>query len=173
MRYQVGAELAKRRVEIRYDPEALDEVEVYHDGRFVQRAKPFAVSRHRRAKSPALRDAQSDTNKEEPAVNWLAHLTEKRRKKGFIEPTPRQIKEARRAEREATDKVVVSVLMDALDPAVLDEDVIALFLATYGPFDTDLARKAIASLTDAPRGRQDHHIDVYLNAIRTHHKDRA
>ncbi len=170
VRYQAGAEVAKRRIEIHYDPEALGEVEVYLDGRFVQRAKPFEVSRHRRPKAPATRDANAATQTTKPTVDWLGHLTQKRREHDFVEPTPQQLKEARLLERMQADQVVLDVLTAALDPAVFNRDAVIAFLETYGPFSHELARDAVHVLTDGSRGRSDHHIDVYLEAIRTHHK---
>ena len=51
VRYQVSAELARRRIEVRYDPEALEEVEVWLDGRRRERVRPFQVHAHRRPRA--------------------------------------------------------------------------------------------------------------------------
>ena len=44
--YQVGPELARRSIELRYDPEMLDLIEVWHKGQFFERIRPFEVHAH-------------------------------------------------------------------------------------------------------------------------------
>ena len=41
--YQTGHPLAKKRIDVRYDPENLDLVEAWFDGKLVERVKPFVV----------------------------------------------------------------------------------------------------------------------------------
>jgi hypothetical protein len=49
--YKVSASLAKHRVEVRYDPEHLHEIEIYLNASFrQQKAKPLRISPHRSPK---------------------------------------------------------------------------------------------------------------------------
>lgn len=44
--YAVDPALVARRVELRYDPEDLTRIDVYHDGRRAGVATPFVIGRH-------------------------------------------------------------------------------------------------------------------------------
>lgn len=168
-RYQVGPELARRRVELRYDPEALDEIEVWHEGRFAERIRPFEVQPHRRPRPKTDDPAPPAPNgpPEPPTANWLGHLVEQRRREAFIESSPRQLAEQAAARRAQADQAVVDLLADRLDEAVFDEDAVRGFLDRYGPFDSDRAAEVIDRLL-ADQDRGDHHVTVYLDALRTH-----
>lgn len=164
--YQVSARLAKRQVEVRYDPEHLAEVEVWHDGRMAERLQPFAVSRHRRP----LTDPEPDALP--PAIqtgDWLRHLVEQRRQKNFVEPTPQMLHEAELQRRAEADLAVLDVLATRLDPAVVDPPTVRSFLARFGPWDADRVAVLLDGLlTHQPR---DLHVQVYLEQLHTHMKD--
>ncbi|MFQ5918368.1 MAG: DDE-type integrase/transposase/recombinase, partial [Candidatus Binatia bacterium] len=61
--YKVSPTLAKRKVEIRYDPEHLDQIEIYLAGSFRQRAKALQISPQRAPKE--IRPVQQEQNSEE------------------------------------------------------------------------------------------------------------
>jgi hypothetical protein len=158
-RYQVGPDYARRRVEVRYDPEALDEVEVHCKGRFVQRVRPFEVQPHRRPPP----QPQSSAPQQEPGADWLHHLVEQRRREAFIEPSPQQLQNAARQQRRDADDAVINLLVDSLDPAVINIATMQAFLDRYGPFDPDEARGVLERFfIDTPR---DLHVEVYLDAM--------
>jgi transposase InsO family protein len=165
-RYQVGPDLARRRVEIHYDPEQLDLIEVWHKGRFVERVGPFEVHAHRRPKPAVPEPDQRPAEPAPPVADYLGHLVQKRRDEGQLEPSPRALAAAARAEREAADQAVVALLAEHLDPAVIDEPAVRAFLQRYGPFEREDCEQAIAPLLE--RGLTDQHIDVYLDAIGRH-----
>lgn len=168
VRYQTGALCAKKRIEVRYDPERTDEVDVYLDGRFVERVKPFAVSTHRRPHT--LPPASPPAPPGPPTADWLSHLVEQRRKDGFVEEAPRALSEEIARERAIADAAIVSLLEEHVHEDVFDERAITDFVARYGPFDEDKARRALESLgEEAPR---DLHITHYLDAIRRNHGDK-
>ena len=158
-RYQVGPEHARRRVEIRYDPEALDEVEVYFKGRFAERVRPLDIQPERRPRQPE--PAQEPTV---PGADWLTHLVEERRKQGFVEPTPQQIQEAATGQRQAADLAVVQLLSGSVDPAVFNETAIQSFLERYGPFEPDAVRGALEQFLES--NPKDLHVEIYLDVIR-------
>ena len=163
-RYQVGANLARRRVEVRYDPEALDEVEVWHQDRFIERARPFEVREHRRARAPELRPQEPKDESKPPAADWLGHLVEQRRQRGFVEPPPRAHVEQRQQQRVEADEAIVALLRERFDEAVIDTETIGDSLERFGPFDADRARVALDRLLEdgVP---SDIHITVALDAI--------
>ncbi len=165
-RYQVGPALAKKRIELRYDPEQLDEVEAWYKDSFVERVRPFEVKRHRRGK-PKTEDpgpASMPGAAQAPTADWLGHLTEKRRQEAFLEPAPRTLAEEHAAQRDAEDRAIVDLLGEQLDAAVFDEATVRAFLRRYGPFDHEPAAAVLQDLLKyEPRDR---HVTFYLDAIR-------
>ena len=136
-RYQVSARLAGRKVEVRYDPEELGEIEVWTDGSFVERARPLQIRAHRRPKAPAAVPAATEGGDGEPVADWLGHLVAERRERlgDDGEPSPRQFAERARAERAQADDAVLAVLRARLDPEVVDEDAVRDWLGRFGPID--------------------------------------
>jgi transposase InsO family protein len=167
-RYQVSAKLARRRIEVRYDPEALEEVEVWHDGRFVERVRPFETREHRRPRDPALTPREQQ-DQGEPVADWLGHLVEKRRQQGFVEPPPRKPAEQRARQRAEADGAIMGLLVERLDAAVIDHDAIREYLDRFGPFDLDRARGVLEQLLEDGLPN-DSHITVVLDAIRSAQK---
>ena len=161
-RYQVGPELARRKIEARFDPEALHEVEVWHRGSFAQRTRPFAVMPHRRPK-PVEEEPPAKGAK--PIADWLSHLVEQRRRQGFLEPPPRTLVEEAREKREQADLALLDLLTDRLEREVVDAAAVRDFLQRCGPFDTELAEQTIDQLFDQGE-RRDRHVLFYLEAIR-------
>ena len=158
-RYQVGPELARRRVDVYFDPEALDEVEVHHDGRFVERCTPFEVSAHRRPRPATTEPSAPSDDAPAPTANWLGHLVERRQREGFVDPAPDVD-----ADRTSADDGVVELLREHLADDVFVEKTVRDFLRRYGPFDP--ARAGAALYDVLGDGRADHHVSVYLEAIR-------
>lgn len=159
--YQVGPRLAKRAVDVRYDPQNLGLVEVWTDGKLVERVPPFVVGRHRRAQEAPTPPAGQPTIN----ANWLGHLVGKRRREHFIEPTPQMLAEAAERRRAEADAAVFDVLAERLDPNVIDAPTIRSFLTRFGPWEAD--RVAILLdrlLIDRPR---DLHAQIYLELLHT------
>lgn len=160
-RYQVGPELNRRRVEVRYDPEALDDVEVFYDGQFVERAQLFAIQPHRRPKPTAKPQTPSGDVKK-PAADWLGALVKRRRDQEFIEPTMTDAGE--------TGRQILDLLFEELDEAVVQQATVQTYLRRFGPFDPERAQTVIRRMVE--QGRRDLHIAVYLDAIREAHRGR-
>ena len=153
-RYQVGPELARRRIDVYFDPEDLSELEVHASGRFVERCAPFEVQEHRRPR-PKIEEPSAPTEDATVTADWLGHLTRRRREEAFVPPAP---------EVTDVDAGIVALLRERLDPSVFDETSVRDFLHRYGPFDAERAARALDdALAD---GRTDHHVHVYLDAIR-------
>jgi transposase InsO family protein len=160
VRFQVSAPLARRELEIHYDPEQLEQIEVWQDGAFVERLRPFEVQAHRRPKT----EPEAHNPVQKPAADWLGHLVAQRRQQSFVEPSEQQVQDAQKAVRTAQDDALVALLAERLDPAVYDEETTRRYLDRYGPFEVDAAAAALDHLI-ASRGR-DLHVRRYLDAIR-------
>ncbi len=169
VRYQVGPTLARKKVQVRFDPEALHEIEVWRAGSFAERARPLEVSPWRRPTAEQSDTKDSDESAKPPRVNWLGHVVEKHRETiGTRElQSPAADAAARRAE---ADQGIINLLADAIDPGVFDEPAVRAYLNRFGPFDPERAAATLASLMSAGEPT-DQHVSFYLNAIHDEHKD--
>jgi putative transposase len=163
--FQVGPTLARRRVEVRFDPEALFEVEVWRDGAFVERAQPLRVGTDRRPwRGDPLPHPKREPSNDEPTADWLGYLVEKRRADGEPEPSPRAFAAAARDRRRQADEAVLDLLRERLAPDAFDPDAAVDWLHRYGPLDPDGAATALDILL--AHERPDHHVTHYLDALR-------
>lgn len=166
-RYQMDSRHGRRRYEVRFDPEALEEVEVWHKDRFVQRCRPFEVQRHRRPKARTKADAPpADGPPALPIADYLGHLIQARRDERFIEPEPsaRQLIEQARARRHIADQAVIDILVEHLDAEAVDIGTAKRFLDRHGPFDPERAEAVLERLLI--QHPADQHVTFYLEAIR-------
>ena len=155
-RYQTGPDLARKRIEVRYDPERRESVEVYLDGAFRERVGPLDVQPHRR---PTPRTEEPPPKPAPPTVDWLGHLVAERGDafdRG--DDLDRYVRE-----REQADAAVVEVLRDRLAAAVFDEEAVREFLHRYGPLEPD----AVAEIVDfaVEHGGADQHMRVVLDGV--------
>ena len=167
--YQVEPALARRSIEVRYDPESLGEIEVWHDRTFKERVHPFAVGPHRRPHQHDQDEDDDDTapmdaaTPRKPAVDWLGHLV-KQRQEAFVDPSPRDLARAAEKKRTEADDAILDLLRSRLNVAVVDAPTVRDFLRRHGPFDLEAARDVLDRLlTHLPN---DHHVLVYLETIR-------
>ena len=162
VKYQVGPGLAKKRLQVRYDPEALHEVEVWRDNAFVERVRPLQVSARRREKAS---EPATDKEKRPPVVDYLGHLVEERRRQGQTEPTPKALKEKAREKREHNTQQIIALLDDRLDAGVVDSAEVRRFMERFGPFDADLAEIALDEMLQSGADK-DLPVSVYLGTMR-------
>jgi len=163
VKYQVSAGLARRRIQVRYDPERLEQVEVWYKDRFRERVKPFEVKPHRRPKPKQAEIGPTDNPT--PVADYLGHLVAKRRRERFVEPSPQQLAQQAMARRAEADQAVVDVLAEYLDPAAFHEATVREYLDRFGPFDDEQVRRVLERLM-VDGQRNDHHVTFYLNQIR-------
>ena len=161
IRYQVGPGHGRQRLQIRFDPDALHEVEVWRNGAFVERVKPFSVSAHRRPKMERAEPAP----KRKPVVDYLGHIMAEQRKSGFTEPTPKALAEKAREKRENHIQRIIALLDDRLETGVVDSGEVRRFMERYSPFDIDLAEIALDEMLESGTQR-DLPVSVYLGAMR-------
>lgn len=159
VKFQVGPDLSNRRVQVRYDPEDLHEIEVWYDEAFRERLKPFEVAPWRRPKPPTAPPPSA-----EPVVDWLAHLREQHADATHREPDPRAWRDELVAKRQANVVALVDLLAERLDPHVVDVPAIRAFAARFGPFDLEAAAAVLDRLLE--RHPADLHVQFYLEHIR-------
>jgi hypothetical protein len=159
IRFQVGAKLARRRVEVHYDPEQLDAIDIWYEGSFRERIKPFRVTEHRRPAVEAGPESSSADKPAAPVGNYLEHLVEQRRQRVKNTPTRSAIE----ARREA-DARVVALLKDRLDPGAFDEPAVRSWLDRYGPLAVERVSEILDRMLE--RGPSDLHPTVYLDAVK-------
>jgi len=160
--YQCGWELAKKKIQVHYDPEQMDSVEVFRQGRFLQRAKPLSVTAHRPAKrrpEPVLTGEQADP----PCTDWLGFLVQKRRQtlpaSCAPEPNSSQAASALPADTDA----FVALLKNRLAEEIFDEQPVRDFWARFGPLDLAQTERRLDQILQIHPAN--HHIGFYLEAL--------
>lgn len=156
-RYKVSPTLARKRVEVRYDPERLNQIEIYLDGVFRQRAKPLQIAPNRAPK--VLLPLNQDQMPEEK-TDYLGWLTGKHKKK--IEITPAAGKSP--GDNQAL-AIFLRILQEYISKEVFDEKEAAAFFQTFGPFDPDRLKHILDDLLAVEPPNL--HISFYLNHIQT------
>jgi transposase InsO family protein len=152
--YKVSSNLAKRRVEVRYDPEHLHQIEIYLDGTFRQRAKPLQVSPHRAPKEPLPLKQEP---LEEEKIDYLAWLTKEHRKRTNL----RVVK--KKTGTNDNLQGFLSILRDHIHPDVFDQNLATEFFETFGPFDLQRLENILTDLLAAHPTNL--HLSFYFNHI--------
>jgi len=179
IKYQLSPGLVqgRRRIDVRYDPEALELVEVWREGKFLERVRPFSVHPNRR---PRGKEGGQPTEAQAPAAptaDWIGHLVTERRKQ-FLAPAATAASDvpaspaAPTPEMVAADQAVFDLLAHSVDPAVFDAATVTDYLRRFGPFNPEHARCVLEQLI-ADTGRADHHVTFYLDAIRNDAQQRT
>jgi hypothetical protein len=150
--YKVSAALAKQRVEVRYDPENLETIEVYLNGTFRQKAKPLQISPHRAPKEVLALPEQEPEKK----LDYLSWLTQTHRRK---------IKISGKEEKSGTDALqgFLSLLRQRIHPDVFDPSLASEFFDAFGPFHLRRIEKILDDLLAAHPANL--HLSFYLNHI--------
>jgi hypothetical protein len=153
--YKLSPVLAKRRVEIRYDPEHLHQIEIYLEGSFRQRAKALQIAPHRAPKE--ILPIQQDLRAEEK-IDYLSWLTRRNKAK----TTLTSARENSDSKHNLAD--FLSILRDRIDPEVFDQIQAIEFFETYGPFDRKRLKIILTDLLAAHPPNL--HLSFYFNHIR-------
>jgi hypothetical protein len=162
-RYQVGRGHARRKLQVRFDPEALHEVEVWRSDKFLERARPLQVGPHRRPLVTPAPQAQVPTTSC-PKSDWPGHLVHEHRAQSAMQ-SPAHLTDRQR--RSLEDEAVIALLAKRLDPCAFDEVAARDWLARFGPLDPARAITALASIL--ARGiAPDQHVYVTLDLLRTY-----
>lgn len=153
--YKVIPSLAKQKVEVRYDPEHLDQIEIYLDGSFKQRAKSLKISPQRAPKeSPHI---HQDQNTEEK-TDYLAWLTKQHKAK--TKPTSQRKNTQNNQQRQN----FINILRDRICKDVFDLAMATEFFETFGPFVLKKLTRTLDQLLAVHPSNL--HLSFYLNHIR-------
>jgi len=152
--YKVSAALAKQRVEVRYDPEHLDTIEVYLHGKFRQKTKPLQISAHRAPKEVL---ALPQEEKQEETLDYLSWLTQTHQKKMKIIPGKEEVRDR------GPLQGFLSVLQKHIHPDVFDPSPATDFFDSFGPFDMTKIDQILHDLLAAHPANL--HLSFYLNHI--------
>ena len=155
-RYQVGPELARKRVEVRYDPEDLATIEVWHGETFQERVRPLEVHPQRRPRKDPPVDPPHDDDT--PVVDWLGHMTEQYPPPELDDPVERAL-----AEHQRLDDEVVELLRARMSSEVFDEAAVRAFLERHGPLDPAAAAEAVELVIEM--GGEDQHVVTLLGDL--------
>lgn len=152
--YQVSPTLAKQRVEVRYDPECLDQIEIYVDGSFKQRAKALQIS-PKRAPKQLLPITQNQNTEEK--IDYLAWITHKHKAKTQI-PS-----DEKKTEKNHPLQDFLSILRQHIHPEVFDQALATEFFQSFGPFEPHQLKNTLKDILAVHPPNL--HLSFYLNHI--------
>jgi putative transposase len=155
--YKVSATLVKHRVQVRYDPEHLDTIEIYLNGKFRQKAKPLQVSPHRAPREALVLPENSSSTEN---LDYLAWLTQTHKNKTKL-PSAGKSEDTRQGKNDLRD--FLALLQQHIHPDVFDSLLAARFFEAFGPFDTTRIKQILLDLLAAHPANL--HLSFYLNHI--------
>jgi transposase InsO family protein len=152
--YKVSATLTRQKVEVRYDPEHLDTIEIYLNGKFRQKAKPLQISPQR---APKDLIALPQGPQPEHELDYLLWLTQMHKQKIKISPDKKH--------ENGKDHLAgfLALLTGHIDPDVFDPALATEFYDTFGPFDLTKIEQILFDLLAAYPANL--HLSFYLNHI--------
>ena len=154
-KYKVGPGLAKKKLEVRYDPERLDQIEIYLNGTFVQRAKPLSITPHRGPKQTLAESTSTMPSVKADYLRWLIqqHQDEKSITK-------------QKSKSDSSKAQFMALLRQHIDPNVFDHKLCTQFFNTYGPFDIQKINSILTTLLAVHPNNL--HTAFYLEHIQYH-----
>ena len=157
-RYRVSPRFSGRKIEVRFNPEHLEIVEIWVNGKFQERLRPYVPQRHRPPREiPPPSDIPPATEK----TNYLGFL--KKKYGAGSEPLP-QVDEVQRTDQVVSDvDAFVALFKKRVAPEVFDEPALRDHWARYGPLDiVEVADIFENLLEECPNNM---HISFYLSHI--------
>ena len=153
-KYKVAPNLAKKKVEVRYDPERLDQIEIYLNGTFVQRAKPLAITAHRAPKQILAESTPTMSSVKADYLGWL--IQQHQDEKSITKAVPK-------SDSSKTLSQFTAMLRQHIDPKVFDHKLCTKFFNTYGPFDINKINSILTTLLTVQPNNL--HMAFYLEHI--------
>jgi transposase InsO family protein len=152
LRYQVGWELAKKKIQVHYDPEHLEQVEVFRDGKFAERAKPLTITPYRPSQKP--KDTPPSHKPQNSLTDYLGCLVQRYHQQM---PSPETDPPNNQAD------AFVAMIKDLLAEEIFDETAVLDFWDRFGPFDLRHSENILKDLLEVHPTT--YHIHFYLEAI--------
>jgi transposase InsO family protein len=156
-KYKVTPDLARKKVEVRYDPERLEQIEIYLNGTFVQRAKPLSITAHRAPKQTLPKPEPTIPSTKTDYLGWLTQ--QHKRKRSVTQENPK-------SDASAALTQFTALLCQHIDPKVFDQKLCAEFFNTYGPFDIKKIKHILDTLLAVHPNNL--HTAFYLEHIQYH-----
>jgi transposase InsO family protein len=156
-KYKVAPDLYRKRVEVRYDPERLDQLEIYLNGNFVQRAKPLRITAHRAPKQTLPESVPTIPSTKTDYLRWLTQ--QHKRKKIVTQENPK-------SDPSAALTQFMALMRERIDSKVFDQKLCTEFFNTYGPFDFKKIKHILDTLLAVHPNNL--HTAFYLEHIQYH-----
>lgn len=158
-KYRVSPLFSRKKVEVRYNPEHLEVVEIWDNGKFQERVRPYVPQRNRPPKT-TLQPPVPSPPKEK--VDYLGHLRAK-----YGKSPENSVQKEERLAMPSDEKALsafVAAFNERIAPQVFDEREIRDHWMRYGPFNLpDVLQALDELLEDHPR---DLHISFYLQYLK-------
>lgn len=159
-RYRLSPRFSGRKVEVRYNPEHLECVEVWVDGKFQERIHPYVPQRNRPPKAPYLPPVVPPLQEKTDYLGFL-----KRKYQCSDDPLSEDEKICTPVHTDTKEvERFIAIFKERVSPEVFDEREIREHWARFGPFDLSFVEHTLDSiLEDHP---WDLHISFYLKFIK-------
>ncbi len=144
-------QLAKKKIQVHYDPEHLEQVEVFRDGKFAERAKPLTITPYRPSQKP--KDTPP-SHKPQNSTDYLGCLVQRYHQQM---PSPQTDPPNNQAD------AFVAMIKDLLAEEIFDETAVLDFWDRFGPFDLRQSENILKDLLEVHPTT--YHIHFYLEAI--------
>jgi len=159
--YEVLPVLVNKKVEVRYDPQDLSSLLIFHQGDFFQKAYPLKPTPHVGKKEDLEEDQPKDTG-----VDCLKTLL-----KDHKEAQKKELAGLSLVRRPSDNRFTLLDFLSILGKKELclssyDKEQIQHCFDTFGPFDKQLAEKAVELAVELKGKAQ--HISFYLDRIASH-----
>ena len=156
-KYKVAPNLVRKKIEVRYDPERLEQIEIYLNGSFVQRAKPLSITAHRAPKQILAESTPTMSSVKADYLGWL--IQQHQDEKNITKKDPKS--DSSKALSQFT-----ALLSQHIDPKVFDQRLCSDFFYTYGPFDIQKIKHILDTLLAVHPNNL--HTAFYLEYIQYH-----
>ena len=156
-KYKVAPDLARKKVEVRYDPERLEQIEIYLNANFVQRAKPLRITAHRAPKQTLPRTEPTIPSTKTDYLGWLTQ--QHKNKRSVTQENPK-------SDSSAALSQFTALIGQHIDPRVFDQKRCSDFFNTYGPFDIKKIKNILDTLLAVHPNNL--HTAFYLEHIQYH-----
>ncbi len=154
--YRISPQFVQKKIEVRYNPEHFELVEIWKDGIFLERVAPYTMQRHRPARATLPENPVKPLDQPTDYLGFLLNTYGKVTKPDFEPPYL--------CYEHSNCATFLSIFKDNLPPALYDEEELKRHWIRYGPVDLE----AVYVLMTDPVLREHpyHHISSYLNALK-------
>ncbi|MDQ7825078.1 MAG: Mu transposase C-terminal domain-containing protein [Candidatus Eremiobacteraeota bacterium] len=154
--YRVSPQFIQKKVEVRYNPEFLELVEIWNNGQFLERVAPYLLQCHRPEKAEL---PENSTKPPDKTTDYLGFLLNTYGKNAECETVPELF-----AFEEQNCAAFLDLFKEHAPPSVYEEDELRRFWMRYGPINLE----EVHALLDDPTLKEHpyHHILSYLHILK-------